>query len=171
MPHYCPSHALQESKLVRRQAIPRILVQHAVCTDAVTAWAANWNSGIEARVRRAFDEGKVAEAFVFAEIVDDEGRKVARIVERERAVFGSEVDGVVTEALFFGEDGGAEAQTVVFEFGLASLQRQSARGFGEEEAVGPVEEGYETSPRIQAQRSQLRKRRQGLVVRRSRGVV
>lgn len=171
MPHYCACHALQESELVRRQAVPRVLVQNAVCADAVAAWAADWYSGIETRVWWALDKGKVAEAFVFAEIVDDKGRKVARIVERERAVLRSEVDGVVTEALFFGEDGGAEAQTVVFEFGLASLQRQSARGFGEEEAVGPVEEGYETSPRIQAQRSQLRKRRQGLVVRRSRGVV
>ena len=108
MPHYCPSHALQESKLVRRQAISRILVQHAVCTDAVTAWAANWNSGIEARVRRAFDEGKVAEAFVFAEVVDNKVRQVARIVERQRAVLGSEVYGVVTETLFLGENGGAK---------------------------------------------------------------
>ena len=78
---------------MRRQAISRILVQHAVCTDAVTAWAANWNSGIEARVRRAFDEGKVAEAFVFAEVVDNKVRQVARIVERQRAVLGSEVYG------------------------------------------------------------------------------
>jgi hypothetical protein len=68
-----------------------------------------------------FDEGKVAETFVFAKIVDHERRKIARVVDRETAVFWSEVDSVVTETLLFGEDGGAEAQTVLFELGLPSL--------------------------------------------------
>jgi hypothetical protein len=157
--------------LVRCYSIPRLVVQDAVCTDAVAAGAPNGYSGIETRIWRASHKRKVAEALVLAEIVDYQGRSIARVVERQRAVLWSEIDGVVTQTLLLREYGGAKTQAIVFKLSLSTRQGQSSRGFGEEEAVSPIEEGYETSSRIQAQSSQLRKRRQGLVVGCFRGIV
>jgi hypothetical protein len=108
MAHHSARHTFQKGQLVGGYAIPRLLVQNTVGANAVPARRSNWHAGIEARVGRASYEGKVAEAVVFGEVVYDQRRKVTRIVEGQDAVLWGQVDGVVTEALLFGENGGAK---------------------------------------------------------------
>ena len=171
MAHDCARHAFEKGQLVWRQPIPRLLVQDAVCADAMTARAPNGHSSIETRVRRASHEWEVAEALVLAKVVHDKIWKVARVVNRQSREFWSKINSVIAKALLFRENGGAKAQAVVLELRTPARQRQSPRGFGEEETVSPVEEGYETSTRVQTQSPQLRKCCQGLVVRCLRGII
>lgn len=74
-------------------------------------------------------------------------------------------DCIVTDALRFGDNGGAPLQAVMVEFGLTCGQGCRTRGFSKDEAVAAVEEGYQAPTGIQAESAQLSEGSQGLVIR------
>lgn len=171
MAHDGAGHALEKGQLVGRQSIARLLVEDAIGANAMARRTANGDAGIEARIGRALDKRIVAEALILAQVVYDERGQVTGVVEGQRRILWGKINGVVAQALLLGEDGGAKAEAVVVKLGLARVERQGFGCFGEEEAVLAVEEGNEAAAGIQAQRPQLGKGREGLIVGDAGGIV
>jgi hypothetical protein len=105
-----------------RKAVPRLIIENAICANVVPAWAANGYSSIEPRVGVPRNGSKALEAVVGRQIVHDKKRCFGVVIEcQPRPVGSRQVDRVIANALLFGDDGVAPEQTVFAKFGLACV--------------------------------------------------
>ena len=164
MAHNGASHIHEKSKFILGDTVAGFVVQDAVRSDGMPAGTADGNTSVKSWMRWIGYKGIVPESVVLGQVVDNQGRVVMIAIVGVVGLLPRQPDCIVIDALRFGNNRSSPLQAVMVKLRLSCGQGRGTRGFGKNEAVAAVEEGYQASTSIQSESAQLSKGGQGLVI-------